>query len=37
MVEFLTASMFAPAERDEHGNDVTASEQHQEKLKVYQT
>ena len=37
MVEFLTTSMFAPAKRDEHGNDVTASEQYQEKLKAYQT
>jgi len=27
MVEFLTAFMFAPAEWDEHGNDVTVSEQ----------
>jgi len=25
MVEFLTASIFAPAEQDEHGNDVTTS------------
>jgi len=25
MVELLTASMFSPAEQDEHGNDVTAS------------
>ena len=37
MVEFLIASMFAHAERDEHGNDVTASKQYQEKLKAYQT
>ena len=37
MVEFLTASMFTPAEWDEYGNDVTTSEQYQEKLKVYQT
>jgi len=37
MAEFLTASMFAPAEREEHGNDVIASEQYQEKLKAYQT
>jgi len=37
MVEFLTASMFALAERDGHGNDVTASEQYQEKLKAYKT
>jgi len=29
--------MFAPAERDEHGNVVTASEQYEEKLKAYQT
>jgi len=28
MVEFLTTFMFAPAERDEHGNDVTTSEQY---------
>jgi len=34
MVELLTASMFAPAERDEHGNVVTASEQYKEKLKA---
>jgi len=37
MAEFLIASMFAPIEREEHGNDVTASEQYQEKLKTYQT
>ena len=37
MVEFLTAFMFAPAEGDEHGNVVTASEQYKEKLKAYQT
>ena len=37
MVEFLTASMYPPAERDEHGNDVTASEQYKEKLKAFQT
>ena len=37
MVEFLRASLFAPAERDEHGNDVIASEQCKKKLKVYQT
>jgi len=37
MVEFLTAFMFAPAERDEHENVVTASEQYKEKLKAYQT
>jgi len=36
-VEFLTAFMFTPAERDEHGNVVAASEQYKEKLKVYQT
>ena len=35
MVEFLTAFMFAPAERDEHGNVVTAH--YKEKLKAYQT
>jgi len=29
--------MFAPAEWDQHGNDVTASEQYKEKLKAYQT
>ena len=33
MVEFLTASMFPPAERDEHENDVTATEQYKEKLR----
>jgi len=37
MVEFLTASMLAPTEGAEHGNDVTASQQYQEKLKAYQT
>ena len=37
MEEFLTASMFPLAERNEHGNDVTASEQYKEKLKAYQT
>jgi len=35
MVEFLTASMYPPTERD--GNDITASEQYKEKLKAYQT
>jgi len=28
IVEFLIASMFASAERDEHGNDVSAGEQY---------
>ena len=37
MVEFLTASMYPPVERDEHGNDVTTSEQYKEKPKAYQT
>jgi len=37
MVEFLTGTMFAPAKRGEHGEDVTASEQYQEKLKEYET
>jgi len=36
-VEFLTNSMFAPAEWDKHGNDLTASEQYQGKPKAYQT
>jgi len=36
-VEFLTAFMVAPAERDEHGNVLTTSEQYKEKLKAYQT
>ena len=36
MVEFLTTFMFAPAEWDEHGNDITTSEQYKEKLKAYQ-
>ena len=33
MVEFLTATISAPVERDEHGKDVTTSEQYQEKTK----
>ena len=37
MMEFLTTFMFAAAEQDEHGNVVSASEQHKEKLKAYQT
>jgi len=37
MVEFLTTSMCPPTKRDEHGNDVTASERYKEKLKAYQT
>ena len=37
MVEFLTASTSALVEWNEHGRDVTASEQCQEKLKTYQT
>jgi len=37
MVELLTGSMFAPVEQDEHGNDVTASEQYKETLKAYKT
>jgi len=37
MVEFLTTCMFALAEWDERGKDVTVSEQYQEKLKAYQT
>ena len=37
MVEFLTTFMFAPPEWDEHENVVSASEQHKEKLKAYQT
>ena len=35
MVELLTASMFDSADKDEHGRDVTASEQYQERLKAY--
>jgi len=37
ILEFLTASMFDPAEQDEDGNNVTASEQYKEKLKAYPT
>jgi len=37
MVEFLTATMSAPAERDKHDKVVTASEQYHEKLNAYQT
>ena len=37
IVEFFTASMYPPTERDEHRNDLTASEQYKEKLKAYQT
>jgi len=37
MVEFLTGSMYPPVERDEDGNDITASEQYKEKLKAFQT
>jgi len=36
-VEFLTTSMSASAEWNEHGKDVTASEQYQETLKAYET
>ena len=36
MVEFLTASMYLSAEQDEHGNNVTVSEQYKEKLTSYQ-
>ena len=36
-MEFVTAFMFAPAERYERGNVVTTSEHYKEKLKVYQT
>jgi len=37
MVQCLTASMFASAEWNKHGKDVTACEQYEEKLKAYQT
>ena len=37
MLGFLTTSMSAPAEWNEHGKDVIASGQHKEKLKAYQT
>ena len=36
-MEFLTASMSASAKRNEHGKDITVSEQYQEKLKAYHT
>jgi len=37
MVEFLTVNMFAPADKDEYGKHVVASEQYQEKHKAYKT
>ena len=37
MVEFLTISLSALVDRDEHGKDVAASGQYQKKLKAYQT
>jgi len=36
MVELLTTSRFPPRDKDEHGKDVTAAEQYQEKVKLYQ-
>jgi len=37
MGEFLTATMSALADRNEHGKDVTTCEHYHEKLKAYQT
>ena len=36
MVELLTTSMSTPTNKDEHGKDITAIKQCQEKLKAYQ-
>jgi len=36
MLDLLTSSMAPPAEKDEQGRDITATEQYKENLKAYQ-
>ena len=37
MVEIWTTTMSILADKEEHGKDVTTSEQYQQKLKAYRT
>ena len=36
MLDLLTSSMTAPAEKDEQSRDITATEQYKKNLKAYQ-